>query len=227
VLLLDAGDVFQGTPWFDVYGGTVDFELMTQMGYDAMAIGNHEFDRGLDGFADAAKKAGFPILAANYLARDTPMNPFLQDQIVKEFDGFRIGIFGLGIKLNGVVDPSLSGEVRSFDPVRTAERSVESLRNFYDCDYIICLSHLGYKQELGGIDDEMLARNVSGINLIIGGHTHTFMDEPVPVKNPSGNTTWISQMGHSGIRLGRIDLPLSEPYFTGNIKSRYYTIGVG
>lgn len=225
VLLLDAGDVFQGTPWFDVYGGSVDFELMTQIGYDAMAMGNHEFDRGLDGFADAAKKAGFPILAANYLARDTPINPFLQDQIVKEFQGFRIGIFGLGIKLNGVVDPSLSGEVRSFDPVRTAERSVESLRNFYDCDYTICLSHLGYKQELGGIGDEMLARAVSGINLIIGGHTHTFMDEPVPVKNPSGNTTWISQMGHSGIRLGRIDLPIGEPDFSERISSRYYTIG--
>lgn len=227
VLLLDAGDVFQGTPWFDVYGGSVDFELMTQMGYDAMAIGNHEFDRGPDGFAEAAKKAGFPILAANYLARDTPMNPFLQDQIVKEFDGFRVGIFGLGIKLNGVVDPSLSGNVRSFDPVRTAERSVESLRDFYECDYIICLSHLGYRQELGGIGDEMLAGTVSGINLIIGGHTHTFLDEPVAVKNPSGDSTWITQMGHSGIRLGRIDLPFEEPERTGKIKSRYYTIGAG
>jgi 5'-nucleotidase len=225
VLLLDAGDVFQGTPWFDVYGGSVDFELMTKMGYDAMAMGNHEFDRGLDGFAEAAKKAGFPILAANYLARDTPANPFLQDQIVKEFNGFRIGIFGLGIKLNGVVDPSLSGDMRSFDPVRTAERSVESLRHFYSCDYIICLSHLGYRQELGGIGDEMLARAVSGINLIIGGHTHTFMDQPVPVKDPSGNTTWITQMGHSGVRLGRIDLSVDEPDFSDSISSRYYTIG--
>jgi 5'-nucleotidase len=229
VLLLDAGDVFQGTPWFDVYGGRVDFELMTEMGYDAMAIGNHEFDRGLDGFAEAAQKAGFPILAANYLARDTPMNPFLQDQIVKEFDGFRIGIFGLGIKLNGVVDPSLSGDVRSFDPVRTAERSVESLRSFYSCDYVICLSHLGYKQELGGIGDDLLAKTVAGINLIIGGHTHTFLDEPVAVKNPSGSTTWITQMGHSGVRLGRIDLPVSDldMGFSENIDSQYYTIGAG
>lgn len=225
VLLLDAGDVFQGTPWFDVYGGSVDFELMSKMRYDAMAMGNHEFDRGVDGFAEVAKKAGFPILAANYLARNTPVNPYLQDQIVKEFNGFRIGIFGLGIKLNGVVDPSLSGDVRSFDPVRTAERSIESLRNFYSCDYIICLSHLGYKQELGGIGDEMLAGTVSGINLIIGGHTHTFMDQPVPVKNPSGNTTWITQMGHSGVRLGRIDLYIDEPDFCENICSQYYTIG--
>lgn len=225
VLLLDAGDVFQGTPWFDVYGGSVDFELMTQMGYDAMAIGNHEFDRGLDGFAEAANKAGFPFLAANYLARNTPMNPFLQDQIVKEFDGFRIGIFGLGIKLNGIVDPSLSGDVRSFDPVRTAERSVESLRHFYSCDYIICLSHLGYKQELGGIGDEMLAAVVSGIDLIIGGHTHTFMDKPVSLKNPSGTTTWITQMGHSGVRLGRIDLSVADPKIIGDISSQYYTIG--
>ena len=226
VLLLDAGDVFQGTPWFDVYGGSVDFELMTEIGYDAMAIGNHEFDRGPDGFAEAAKKAGFPILAANYLARDTPMNPFLQDQIIKEFDGFRVGIFGLGIKLNGVVDPSLSGDVRSFDPVRTAERSVESLRNFYSCDYIICLSHLGYEQELGGIGDEMLAKTVSGIDLIIGGHTHSFLEKPVSVTNPSGKITRITQMGHSGVRLGRIDLPITKPEIVNKISSRYYTIGV-
>jgi len=225
VLLLDAGDVFQGTPWFDVYGGSVDFELMTQMNYDAMVMGNHEFDRGLDGFADAAKKAGFPILAANYLARDTPINPFLQDQIVKDFEGFRIGIFGLGIKLNGVVDPSLSGDVRSFDPVRTAERSVESLRDFYNCDYIICLSHLGYKQELGGIGDEMLARAVSGIDLIVGGHTHTFLDEPVPVLNPSGNRTWITQMGHSGVRLGRLDVSIGGKDGGFLVSNQYYVIG--
>ncbi len=226
VLLLDAGDVFQGTPWFDVYGGSVDFELMTQMGYDAMAIGNHEFDRGPDGFAEAAQEAGFSMLAANYLTRNTPMDPFLQDQIVKEYDGFRIGIFGLGIKLSGVVDPSLSGDVRSFDPVRTAERSVDSLRNFYNCDYIICLSHLGYEQELGGIGDEMLAKTVSGINLIIGGHTHTFLDKPVMITNPSGEITLITQMGHSGIRLGRIDVPMADPLVAENIKSQYYTIGL-
>lgn len=226
VLLLDAGDVFQGTPWFDVYGGSVDFELMTKMGYDAMAVGNHEFDRGPDGFAEAAKNAGFPILAANYLARDTPMNPFLQDQIVKEFDGYRVGIFGLGIKLNGVVDRSLSGDVRSFDPVRTAERSVNSLRDFYNCDYIICLSHLGYGQELGGIDDEMLAKTVPGIHLIIGGHTHTFLDEPVSVTNPAGNITRITQMGHSGVRLGRIDVPMADPQIAKKISSKYYTIGL-
>lgn len=226
VLLLDAGDVFQGTPWFDVYGGSVDFELMTKMGYDAMAVGNHEFDRGPDGFAEAAKNAGFPILAANYLARDTPMNPFLQDQIVKEFNGYRVGIFGLGIKLNGVVDRSLSGDVRSFDPVRTAERSVNSLRDFYNCDYIICLSHLGYGQELGGIDDEMLAKTVPGIHLIIGGHTHTFLDEPVSVTNPAGNITRITQMGHSGVRLGRIDVPMADPQIAKKISSKYYTIGL-
>jgi 5'-nucleotidase len=124
VLLLDGGDVFQGTPWFDVYGGKVDLELMTEMQYDAMVVGNHEFDRGLDGFAEAAQKAGFPILASNYLTRNTPMHPFVQRQIIKEFDGFRIGIFGLGIQFNGVVDPKLYGEVISQDPVSVARRGV-------------------------------------------------------------------------------------------------------
>lgn len=225
VLLLDAGDVFQGTPWFDVYGGAVDLELMTEMNYDAMVIGNHEFDRGPEGFAEAAKKAGFPILAANYIARNSPMNPFLQDQIIKEFEGFTIGIFGLGIRLDGTVDPKLRNGVRSFDPVRSAERAVNSLKNFYSCDFIICLSHLGFKQNFGGIDDQNLVKSVSGIDLVIGGHTHTFLDKPVPVTNPSGQDTLITQMGHSGIRLGRIDISLNSNEGAFLADSRYYVIG--
>ena len=225
VLLLDAGDVFQGTPWFDVYGGSVDLKLMTEMNYDAMAVGNHEFDRGPDGFAEAAQKAGFPILAANYITRNTPMDPYVQRQIVKEFDGFRIGIFGLGIRLRGVVDPSLFGDVRYSDAVRSAERTVNSLRDFHRCDYVICLSHLGYNYDNNRIDDLKLANSVAGIDLIIGGHTHTFLDEPVLVTNPGGEKTVVTQMGHSGVRVGRIDLHLTDSNPKIQHNSRYYTIG--
>lgn len=225
VLLLDAGDVFQGTAWFDLYGGSVDMELMTEMHYDAMAVGNHEFDRGPEGFAEAAQKAGFPILAANYQVRNTPMNPYVERFLVKEYDGFRVGIFGLGIPLEGVVAPNLRGDVISRSPEAWANGMVNSLKQVHNCDFIICLSHLGYHYGDERIDDLKLVKRVPGIDLVIGAHTHTFLENPVFVANPSGKQTLITQMGHSGIRLGRMDVRLNTPGSAYEIHSRYYTIG--
>lgn len=230
VLLLDAGDVFQGTPWFDVYGGEVDLKLMSEMKYDAMAVGNHEFDYGLDAFAETAKHADFPILASNYGTRNTPLDGVIHRFITKETAGVKVGIFGLGIELEGVVDPALYGAVQSRDPVIWAEGMVRSLRRFHNCDIVICLSHLGYRYgQPGRMHDVKLAGMVDGIDLIIGGHTHTFLDLPDIIANPSGSKTIVTQMGHSGIRLGRIDLNLpiyleSGPYSSG-FSSQYYTIG--
>lgn len=227
VLLLDAGDVFQGTPWFDVYGGEVDLKLMSEIQYDAMAVGNHEFDHGLQAFADAANKASFPILAANYSATNTPLNDVIRRFIVKEIAGIKVGIFGLGIELPGVVDPKLYGGVRSRDPFVWAKGMVTSLRRHHNCDIIICLSHLGYEYTNNRADDISIARKVGGIDLIIGGHTHTFMDEPTRMINPEGTRTMITQMGHSGIRLGRMDIDINtflENRLSG-ISSNYYVIG--
>lgn len=229
VLLLDAGDIFHGTPWFDVFGGSADLNLMTRMGYDAAAIGNHEFDRGPDGFAEAAQKAGFPFLAANYDVRNSPMNPFVERQIVREFSGFRVGIFGLGIGFSGVVESENRGDVRSYDPIRNAETAIQSLKEYHRCDMIICLSHLGFSYTHLRNDDLRLAEKVEGIDLIIGGHTHTFMEEPHLVKNEGGNETLITQMGHSGIRVGRIDVSFGAenspvPF---SMSGSYYTIGNG
>ncbi|MEX2457018.1 MAG: metallophosphoesterase [Balneolaceae bacterium] len=224
VLLLDAGDVFQGTPWFDVYGGEVDLELMSKMNYDAMAVGNHEFDHGLEGFSQAAKKADFPILAANYNVAGTPLNDVVRRFITKEIGGYKIGIFGLGIELDGVVNKKLYGDVQHRDPLIWAEGMARSLTQYQRCDFVICLSHIGYNYNDGRICDVDLASKVEGIDLIIGGHTHTFLDRPVAIKNPSGKNTYVTQMGHSGVRLGRIDLDIS----TGNevkLSDRFYTIG--
>lgn len=225
VLLLDAGDVFQGTPWFDVYGGKVDLKLMSEMGYDAMAVGNHEFDRGPDGFAEAADKADFPILAANYDAAGTPMNPYLRRLIVREMEGFRIGIFGLGIEFEGVIPSKLYGGVKDRDPVAWANGMTNSLRDYHKCDFIICLSHLGFQYNNGRMDDMKLAEKVAGIDLIIGGHTHTFLDYPVGVVNPEGNVTQITQMGHGGVRLGRIDLDINSSNQKAKMSDRFYVIG--
>lgn len=227
VLLLDAGDVFHGTPWFDVYGGEVDLELMSEMGYDAMAVGNHEFDHGLNAFAEAADKSTFPILAANYGTRNTPLNDIIRRFIVKEVAGLKVGIFGLGIRLNGVVDAKLYGSVQSRDPEIWASGMVKSLRQYHNCDLIICLSHLGYSYNDRRMDDLTIARKIAGIDIIIGGHTHTFLDSPKRVINPEGKTTFVTQMGHSGIRLGRIDIT-PESYLKNQpegIRSEYYTIG--
>lgn len=225
VLLLDAGDVFQGTPWFEVYGGKVDFELMSEMGYDAMTIGNHEFDLGLDGFAEAAKFASFPFLAANYTTRNTSLNSLVERQIIKEFDGFKVGIFGLGIHFKDIVDPANHAGVRYRDPVIISKNVLKSLKDFHRCDYVICLSHLGYRHEGHRIDDFKLAQAVPGIDLIIGGHTHTFLDEPVSIENPGRSQTLITHMGHSGIRIGRIDLKVSDQTEKPVISSQYYTVG--
>tara|TARA_R100001143_G_C3361193_1_gene136092 strand:+ start:5447 stop:6379 length:933 start_codon:yes stop_codon:yes gene_type:complete len=225
VLLLDAGDVFHGSTWFEVYGGSVDFKLMTEMNYDAMAIGNHEFDRGPDGFADAAGHAGFPFLAANYIVRNTPMAPFVQRQIVKEFDGFKMGIFGLGIEFDGVIDRSLTGSIRAADPIRNAAQITGYLKNSLQCDYIICLSHLGYHYSDARVDDYDIAHSVDDIDLIIGGHTHTFLDTPTVVQKESGKRVYITQMGHGGVRLGRIDLNNLGVTSDYNLHAQYYTIG--
>lgn len=225
VLLLDAGDVFHGTSWFDVYGGGVDFKLMTEMNYDAMAIGNHEFDRGPDGFAEAADHAGFPFLAANYIVRNTPLDPFVQRQIVKEFDGFRIGIFGLGIEFDGVINRSLTGSVRAADPISNAVQITRYLKNSLRCDFIICLSHLGYHYSDARSDDHDIARTVDDIDLIIGGHTHTFLEAPTEIQKESGKSVYITQMGHGGVRLGRIDLNNLGVTSDYDLQARYYTIG--
>ncbi|MDZ7719779.1 MAG: metallophosphatase [Balneolaceae bacterium] len=225
VLLLDAGDVFQGTPWFKMYGGKVDFEMMSKIGYDAMALGNHEFDLGLEGLAEAAAYADFPFLCANYSTWNTPINSFMNREVIKDFGGFTVGIFGLGIQLDGVVDPKLHGRVRHRDPILSARRSVENFRNYHQCDYIICLSHLGFRYEDDRIDDITLSQKIPEIDLIIGGHTHTFLDEPVVVENPNGSITHITQMGHGGVRVGRIDLNITNQAPQPVISSGFYTIG--
>jgi 5'-nucleotidase len=224
-LLLDAGDVFHGTPWFNLFGGKRDLEVMSLMGYDAMCLGDHEFKNGLDGFAEVAPAADFPILCANYRVTGTPMDPFVRQFITQEKAGVKFGIFGLGIRLRGLIDPELYGDIRYANPIAWAEALVEHLRENYRCDYIICLSHLGYHYDDGRIDDRKLASQVNGMDLIIGGHTHTFMDQPEAVTTPNGGKTLVTQAGHSGIRLGRIDLNLNCYGVLEHVISHQYTIG--
>jgi 5'-nucleotidase len=205
VLLLDAGDVFQGTPYFNFYGGELEFKLMSKMGYDACTLGNHDFDAGLDGLKKQLPNADFPFLISNYDFKDTILKDSFQPYKIFEKDGIKIGVFGLGIKLDGLVPPVLFGATVYNDPVESANKITKILKEDEHCNMVICLSHLGLKYKNGAISDETLAQRTKDIDLIIGGHTHTFMEAPASYKNLSGNETLVNQVGWAGINLGRFD----------------------
>ena len=205
VLLLDSGDIFQGTPYFNFFGGELEYKLMSQMAYDASTLGNHDFDNGLEGLQRQLPNATFPFLIANYDFSKTSLAGRFAPYKVFEKQGIRIGVFGLGIELSGLVADKNFGQTVYLEPVAKAKEMVAQLRGTEKCDLVICLSHLGYKYENPKLDDRKLAAQVSGIDLILGGHTHTFMDAPEPITNLDGPPTYINQVGWSGINLGRLD----------------------
>ncbi len=209
-LLLDAGDVFQGTPYFNFYNGALDFEIMSMMGYDATTIGNHEFDNGIEGFASVAPNAKFPFVSSNYDFGSTTMGRFIDPFIIKVLDGIRIGIFGLGVGFENLVLPELHRGVTYKDPVEVSKQMVRRLKNTHRCDMIICLSHLGYEYNHGQVSDSIVAREVDGIDLIIGGHTHTLLERPDIITKDSGRSTVIAQVGHAGVVLGRLDFYFNQ-----------------
>lgn len=212
VLLLDAGDVFQGTPYFNFYGGELEYRLMTKMGYDASTIGNHEFDNGLQGIKNQLPHAGFDIICSNYDFSNTILEGKFKPYQIYKKDGLRIGVFGLGIELDGLVGKDMYGETKYLDPVEIAQDMTRILREEKKCDLVICLSHLGYeyKNDPEKISDIHLAQKTSGIDLIIGGHTHTFLPEPQKYQNSKGETVLVNQVGWAGLYLGRIDFYLQN-----------------
>lgn len=215
VLLLDAGDIFQGTPYFNFFGGELEFKLMSAMKYDAATLGNHDFDAGLEGLYKQLPHADFPFLVANYDFSDTLMAGKTQAYKIFRKGPLRIGVFGLGIKLDGLVPANLYGNTRYTDPVVAANKYATLLKHEHKCDYVICLSHLGYRYRGNKVSDEVLAKNSQNLDLIIGGHTHTFMDRPVVHKNEAGQPVVINQVGWAGLMLGRLDV-----FFEHNRKDR-------
>ena len=206
-LLLDAGDIFQGTPYFNYYGGELEFKLMSKLKYDAATIGNHDFDNGIDGLYAQLPHAEFDFLSANYdfsnTILDTPVKPYK----VFNKNGIKIGVFGLGIMLDGLVLKNLYKETIYLDPTEIAQDMSRILKEEENCDLIICLSHLGYhySEYPDRPSDLKLAASTKNIDLIIGGHTHTFLPKPTITKNAEGKNVLVNQVGCYGINLGRID----------------------
>jgi 5'-nucleotidase len=203
-LLVDAGDVLQGTPYFNFYKGEVEYKAMSAIGYDVGTIGNHEFDNGIAALAAALKFANFDVVSANYDFRGTVLEQRVKRYVVKTVGGIKIGLFGLGVSPAGLITPDNFKGVTYIDPVVAAREVVKKLRDEEHCALVVGMSHLGY-YEKGDRGDSMVAAQVDGIDFIASGHTHTFMKEPVFQTQPCGNKTMIFQVGKSGIHLGRVD----------------------
>jgi 5'-nucleotidase len=211
-LLLDAGDSFQGTPYFNLYRGVVEYKAMTAIGYDIVTLGNHDFDNGVEALAEAMKHAKFEFVSANYDVRGTLIENRVKPYVVREVGGVRVGVFGLGIKLEGLNPPESFKGVKYYDPVKVAHGAVRVLREKERCAMVVCASHLGYYPNPKGdeVGDSQVAAQVDGIDFIASGHTHTFMQQPVISKQPGGGNTVIFQVGKSGIYLGRVDFTVRE-----------------
>ena len=211
-LILDAGDMFQGTPYFNYYGGELEIKIMNMLQYDAGTIGNHEFDNGVNGLAEQIAKADFDMINANYDFTNTLMSGLTKPYKVFIKDGIKIGIFGLGVKLDGLVNKSEYGETVWNHPVEIAQDMTRILKNDLKCDVIICLSHLGYNygEKSQMVSDLDLAAKTKNIDLIIGGHTHTFLEKPTVVLNAEGKEVIINQVGCYGVRVGQIDFYFDE-----------------
>ncbi len=207
-LLVDGGDVFQGTPYFNFYKGQVEYKAMSLIGYDVVTLGNHDFDNGVDALAAAMKNATFEFVSANYDVRGTALESRVKPYTVRVLGGVRVGLFGLGISPANLITPDNFKGVKYNDPINAARDAVKTLRESERCALVVGMTHLGYysNPREGTVGDVQVAAAVDGIDFIAGGHTHTFMKEPIVQKTPSGGNTIIFQVGRSGIYVGRVDM---------------------
>ena len=209
VLLFDCGDISQGTPYYNMFRGEVEVKLMNEMGYDAMTIGNHEFDFGLDNMARLFRMADFPVVCANYDVTGTVLEGLVKPYVVLNRDGMKIGVFGLSPKMEGLVQADKCEGVVYNDPIAAAQEVTDRLRAQEGCDVVICLSHLGFRIK-NEVCDEKLAAETKGIDVILGGHSHTFMEKPAFYLNAEGKSVPVLHTGKSGIFVGELDLTLTK-----------------
>ena len=205
VLLFDSGDFSQGTPYYNMFQGEVEVELMNEMKYDAMTIGNHEFDFGLENMARLFKMAKFPVVCANYDVDATVLKGLVEPYTIIKRDGVRIGVLGLGYPLEGMVQANKCEGVIFKDPIETANEVAAILKNKEKCDVVICLSHLGVQY-----DKKELIPNIRNIDIVLGGHSHTFMKTPMMLSDKDGKSVTLMHSGARGVNVGRMDLTLSK-----------------
>jgi 5'-nucleotidase len=209
VLLLDAGDFSQGTPFYNFYKGRVEIQGYNLMNYDAVMLGNHEFDNGMDSLAMLLKMAKFPVIVSNYDAKGSLLSGLIKPYKILSKAGMKIGIMGLGVNPAGLIMEKNYAGIKYKDPVKTAQYLADFLKKKRKCDLVICLSHLGSDSTELKINDFSLAHQTRNIDVIIGGHSHTML-ENVKTINMDGKAVMIAQMAKSGLFLGRIDVLFSK-----------------
>lgn len=210
LIVLDAGDFSQGTPYYNFYHGRVEIDAMNRMQYDAITLGNHEFDYGVDTLAAVLQFAHFPIVCANYDVTGTPLEGLVVPYTVIKRSGLRIGVFGIGVNPKGLIAEKNFAPLQYMDPVASAQQVANVLRDEEKCDAVICLSHQGTHPMLGGnISDMELAEKTQNIDVIIGAHTHKIV-ENLYVKNLHGDSVLLTQTGKAGARIGEILLEIGE-----------------
>ena len=207
LLLFDSGDFSQGSPYYTLFKGDVEVGLMNQMRYDAVVIGNHEFDFGLDNMARIFRMAKFPILCANYDFTGTPVEGLVKPYVILKRKGMKIGVFGLSPAMEGLVDTAKCHGVKFLDPIVVAKDMVRTLQQ-RRCDLIICLSHLGW--HIRGIDDKQVIENTEGLDLVLGGHSHSFFEQLQYAKDPSGKNVPVDQNGKHAIFVGKMKLEMTK-----------------
>lgn len=207
LLLFDSGDFSQGSPYYTLFKGDVEVGLMNQMRYDAVVIGNHEFDFGLDNMARIFRMAKFPILCANYDFTGTPVEGLVKPYVILKRKGMKIGVFGLSPAMEGLVDTAKCHGVKFLDPIVVAKDMVRTLKQ-RRCDLIICLSHLGW--HIRGIDDKQVIENTEGLDLVLGGHSHSFFEQLQYAKDPSGKNVPVDQNGKHAIFVGKMKLEMTK-----------------
>lgn len=216
-LLLDAGDVFQGTPYFNEYKGRLDYRLMRMVGYDAGTLGNHDFDNGVDMLVKAMESMErmdhpnppFPFVNCNFDFKGAPgLGKRVRPYLVRDFPGIRVGITGVGVAFAGLVAPRNHEGVTWRDPFESLRPVVKHLREVEKADLVVVLSHLGYQMLDSDFDDLRLPAHVPGVDAVIGGHSHTFLDTPTRVPQTLGETL-VFQVGFGGVNLGRMDFAVA------------------
>lgn len=207
LLLVDAGDFSQGTPYFNLYRGRVEIDAMNYIGYDAATLGNHEFDNGLDSLAMVLKLAQFPVVCANYDFTGTPLEGLVQPFTIVQKGNLKVGIFGLGCQPKGIISDKNFEPAQYLEPYPVAQAMADTLRA-QGCDVVVCLSHMGtYGKAKSDVCDAAMVASTRGIDAVIGGHTHKFYDR-LRVANLDGDSIPVCQMGKSGVYLGKIVLDL-------------------
>ncbi len=206
VLVFDAGDFVQGTPYFNLFKGEAEVKMMNYLKLDCITLGNHEFDNGISFLEKIIKKAKFPVVCSNYDMSAVSLGKKVKKWLIINKYGLKIGIVSANISPYGLITPANFKGIKYLDPIATAEKYAFWLKDTKKCDIVICISHLGLEYEDNNPSDMNLAASTESIDVIIGGHTHTFMPKPLVVKNAVNKNVIINQVGKGGIYAGKLNL---------------------